>query len=414
MALPVPPSQPEGVSAMAERLLLALGALAGRARRRLLGDGDATSPARARWRCRPSFLLFHAAALVGIAALILGGHVGRRAALLAGWVLVVGLALFSGDLAPARPRRAAAVLPERRPDRGRAADAVGWIGRGGGGVRSGGEPSRKASDGRSTPRRRGFALEARHADALAQNTKDAAMTDTTPSALERAEILVQALPAHAALRREGRGHQVRAATPWATMCGGGGFRRGHRAARAVGPQAHRRPRRRAADRRDAEAAGQSRASSQAGLRVTQTRPPSRSSEMVLAGSINKQIVGWIAAEGRQGHRPVRQGRQHGARPQGDAHRRRLRDSNIEKVVDLGFVGEPEPTSTARCARRGAQRPSSFPCSRRWRWATRAHTYNVNADTFAGAIAGAMQRQAPALSSPTCPGCSTRTSSSSRR
>jgi len=83
---------------MAERLLLALGALAGvlgvafsAMATHLTGAGTLEVSA--------SFLLFHAAALVGIAALILGGHVGRRAALLAGWVLVVGLALFSGDLA---------------------------------------------------------------------------------------------------------------------------------------------------------------------------------------------------------------------------------------------------------------------------------------------------------------------------
>ena len=45
-------------------------------------------------------------------------------------------------------------------------------------------------------------------------------------------------------------------------------------------------------------------------------------EMVLAGSINKQLVGFINAAGRARRRPVGQGRQHGDRQEGDAHRRR--------------------------------------------------------------------------------------------
>ncbi|WP_043539829.1 DUF423 domain-containing protein [Salinarimonas rosea] len=83
---------------MAERLLLASGALAG-----LLGvafSAMATHLAGSgTLEVSASFLLFHAAALVGIAALILGAHVGRKAGLVAGWLLVLGLALFSGDLA---------------------------------------------------------------------------------------------------------------------------------------------------------------------------------------------------------------------------------------------------------------------------------------------------------------------------
>lgn len=83
---------------MAERILLALGALAG-----LLGvafSAMATHLTGAgTLEVSASFLLFHAAALVGLSALLMGGHVGRKAALLAGWVLVAGLALFSGDLA---------------------------------------------------------------------------------------------------------------------------------------------------------------------------------------------------------------------------------------------------------------------------------------------------------------------------
>jgi hypothetical protein len=40
-------------------------------------------------------------------------------------------------------------------------------------------------------------------------------------------------------------------------------------------------------------------------------------EMVLAGSVNKEIVGYITREGGARHRALRQGRQHGHRPEGD-------------------------------------------------------------------------------------------------
>jgi uncharacterized membrane protein YgdD (TMEM256/DUF423 family) len=110
---------------MAERLLLALGALAG-----LLGvafsamathmTGSGTLEVAA------SFLLFHAAALVGLAALILGGHIGRKAALLAGYVLVTGLCLFSGDLA-LRALAGRALFPNAAPTGG-VLLMLGWLG----------------------------------------------------------------------------------------------------------------------------------------------------------------------------------------------------------------------------------------------------------------------------------------------
>jgi MYXO-CTERM domain-containing protein len=45
------------------------------------------------------FLLFHGAALVGLAALLANGVVERRLGAVAGWGLVLGLVLFCGDLA---------------------------------------------------------------------------------------------------------------------------------------------------------------------------------------------------------------------------------------------------------------------------------------------------------------------------
>jgi acetylglutamate kinase len=102
----------------------------------------------------------------------------------------------------------------------------------------------------------------------------------------------------------------------------------------------------------------------AGLRVTDEATV-EVVEMVLAGSINKQIVGWI---GTEGGKAVGLSGKDGNMVTARKVTRTAVDpeSNIEKVVDLGFVGEPESVN-----REDGQ------------------TYNVNADTFAGAIAGAM-------------------------
>ena len=76
-----------------------------------------------------------------------------------------------------------------------------------------------------------------------------------------------------------------------------------------------------------------------GLRVTD-KDTLQIVEMVLAGSINKQIVGYINAAGgkaiglcgKDGNMVIAK----------KAARRVVDpDSNIEKIVDLGFVGEPE-------------------------------------------------------------------------
>ena len=63
------------------------------------------------------------------------------------------------------------------------------------------------------------------------------------------------------------------------------------------------------------------------------------------------------------------------------------DSNIEKVIDLGFVGEPKTVNRAVIDMvLGAELiPVIAPVAP----GADGHTYNVNADTFAGAIAGAL-------------------------
>jgi acetylglutamate kinase len=123
-----------------------------------------------------------------------------------------------------------------------------------------------------------------------------------------------------------------------------------------------------------------------GLRVTDEKTV-EIVEMVLAGSINKQIVGHICRAG--GVAIGISGKD------GDLMRvRRLTrtkrdpDSNIEKVVDLGFVGDPEHVN-ARLLETLA-RSDFIPVIAPVGVGADGRTYNVNADTAAGAVAAAVK------------------------
>ena len=110
-------------------------------------------------------------------------------------------------------------------------------------------------------------------------------------------------------------------------------------------------------------------------------------EMVLAGSINKQIVGYInAAGGKAIGLCGKDGNMVVAKKVG----RRVvdPDSNIEKVVDLGFVGEPDKVDTTVLDTVLGREliPVLAPVAA----GANGGTFNVNADTFAGAIAGALK------------------------
>jgi acetylglutamate kinase len=63
-------------------------------------------------------------------------------------------------------------------------------------------------------------------------------------------------------------------------------------------------------------------------------------------------------------------------------------SNIEKVVDLGFVGEPEKVDTTVLDQMVGR--ELIPVLAPLATSANGATYNVNADTFAGAIAGALK------------------------
>jgi acetylglutamate kinase len=124
----------------------------------------------------------------------------------------------------------------------------------------------------------------------------------------------------------------------------------------------------------------------AGLRVTDAATI-EIVEMVLGGSINKQIVGFInAAGGKAVGLCGKDGNMVVARK---ATRRVVdADSHIEKIVDLGFVGEPEKVDVTVLTQILGR--DLIPVLAPLATSSEGLTYNVNADTFAGAIAGALK------------------------
>lgn len=122
-----------------------------------------------------------------------------------------------------------------------------------------------------------------------------------------------------------------------------------------------------------------------GLRVTD-KATADVAEMVLSGAINKQLVGWIAGAG--GKAIGISGKDGGLVTARKVERTtRDPDSNIERAVDLGFVGEPEHVDTTiiDTAVASGMIPIIAPIGSDGE----GHTYNINADTMAGAIAAAL-------------------------
>ncbi len=122
-----------------------------------------------------------------------------------------------------------------------------------------------------------------------------------------------------------------------------------------------------------------------GLRVTD-KATAEVAEMVLSGAINKELVGWVNAAG---------GRAIGLSGK-DARMvtavkvtRTVKDpdSQIEQAVDLGFVGEPTKVdiSVLKTISDAGMIPIVAPIAA----GEDGQTYNINADTMAGAIASAL-------------------------
>jgi len=123
-----------------------------------------------------------------------------------------------------------------------------------------------------------------------------------------------------------------------------------------------------------------------GLRVTDAKTV-EIVEMVLAGSINKEIVAMINAEGEWA---IGLCGKDGNMVFAEKARKTVvdPDSNIEKVLDLGFVGEP--VEVDRRLLDLLARSEMIPVLAPVAPGRDGHTYNINADIFAGAIAGAVQ------------------------
>lgn len=121
-----------------------------------------------------------------------------------------------------------------------------------------------------------------------------------------------------------------------------------------------------------------------GLRVT-CKATVEVAEMVL-GSIGKSIVADI---NEAGGRAVGLSGKDSSMVTATKMARTKRDpsSNIEKVIDFGFVGEPttvDPRIVEQCIENGII-PVISPIAQ----GEDGNTYNINADTMAGAIAGAL-------------------------
>ncbi|MEM9205126.1 MAG: acetylglutamate kinase [Pseudomonadota bacterium] len=123
----------------------------------------------------------------------------------------------------------------------------------------------------------------------------------------------------------------------------------------------------------------------AGLRVTDAATV-EIVEMVLAGSINKQIVSDI---NRAGGQALGLTGKDADLVTAKRASRIVKDpqSNIEQVVDLGFVGEP--TDVRRDVLDRLTGTGLVPVLAPIATGVDGVTYNVNGDTFAGAIAGAV-------------------------
>ncbi len=122
-----------------------------------------------------------------------------------------------------------------------------------------------------------------------------------------------------------------------------------------------------------------------GLRVTDAETV-EVVEMVLSGTINKRIVSAINAAGGAA---IGVSGKDGDLIQASKLRRTSRDpqSNVEKIVDLGFVGEPDRINPRILT--AFEQSGLVPVIAPIGVGPGGETYNINADTVAGAIAAAL-------------------------
>lgn len=128
-----------------------------------------------------------------------------------------------------------------------------------------------------------------------------------------------------------------------------------------------------------------------GLRVTDAATM-QIAEMVLSGSINKEIASWITLAGQQADvRGVGLSGKDARLLTVERARRTKRDpdSNIERIVDLGFVGEPKHVDPKLIEALIYAESDYVPVIAPIGVSAEGETYNLNADTVAGAIAGSL-------------------------
>ncbi|MGB3797956.1 MAG: acetylglutamate kinase [Alteraurantiacibacter sp.] len=122
-----------------------------------------------------------------------------------------------------------------------------------------------------------------------------------------------------------------------------------------------------------------------GLRVTDKETASVA-EMVLSGAINKELVGWV---NQAGGKAIGISGKDGKMVLAEKVTRTVKDpdSQIEQVVDLGYVGEPKHVDTTilETASGAGMIPIIAPIASD----ADGNTYNINADTMAGAVAAAL-------------------------
>jgi acetylglutamate kinase len=122
-----------------------------------------------------------------------------------------------------------------------------------------------------------------------------------------------------------------------------------------------------------------------GLRVTDAET-AKVAEMVLSGAINKELVSWIA---QAGGKAVGISGKDGGFVIAEKVQRTIRDpdSNIERAVDLGFVGEPKHVDCTILDTLSAA--GMIPVIAPIGVDKDGQTLNINADTMAGAVAAAL-------------------------
>jgi acetylglutamate kinase len=128
-----------------------------------------------------------------------------------------------------------------------------------------------------------------------------------------------------------------------------------------------------------------------GLRVTD-QPTMEVAEMVLSGAINKEIASWITTAGAEADvRGVGLSGKDGRLITAEkAVRTRRGPEGDGELVDLGFVGEPTHVDPKLILALINSEDDYLPVIAPIGVSLDGETYNINADTVAGAIAGALK------------------------